>query len=68
MTRILFRTAKRKQGNLFMNASTIKKRDTGYLYIEAQCHIKGYEEPVYTEMVLKVGEPFGNGLIISIDL
>lgn len=44
------------------------RNETGYLYIEARCHIKGYEDPVYTEMVLKAGEPLGNGLIIRIDL
>lgn len=41
---------------------------TGYLHIEARCHIKGYEKPVYTEMVLKAGEPLGNALIIRIEL
>ncbi|MCH5194212.1 MAG: hypothetical protein J1F11_09640 [Oscillospiraceae bacterium] len=41
------------------------RNETGYLHIEARCHIKGYEKPVSAEMVLKAGEPLGNALIIN---
>lgn len=41
---------------------------TEYLKVTANCYIENYDNPVKTEMILKIGDKLGDALIIHVDM
>ena len=44
-----------------------KTSDGGYLKVTATCYIEGYDEPIETEMILKIGDRLGDALLIHME-